>query len=171
MTAPVYEGSVGLIVEDHRRDAFRTWDAARELGASLRLAVPNREESIAEAKALVPQATLVPMNSLEDQKKILESGAADVDAVADLSEEGAAWSLLYPRFSLVVPKPPLFMPVAYSVAPGNDSLLEALNAWLLTEKSRGTVDGLYGYWMLGEAESEERPPRWSVVRDVLHWVE
>jgi len=70
-----------------------------------------------------------------------------------------------------VPKPTYFLPVAYSVAPSNTSLLQALNAWMLAEKSKGTVDELYRYWMLGAAETEGRPPRWSVIRDVLHWVD
>ena len=42
---------------------------------------------------------------------------------------------------------------------------------LLAAKARGTVDELYRYWMLGAAETERKPPRWSVVRDVLHWIE
>jgi ABC-type amino acid transport substrate-binding protein len=71
----------------------------------------------------------------------------------------------------VVPKPTYFLPVSYSVAPSNTNLLQALNAWMLAEKAKGTVDALYKYWMLGEAESERRPPRWSVIRDVLHWVD
>ncbi len=171
MSQPVYQASAGLIVKDHRRDDFRTWEQVRALGPDFRIGVLNSPDIVASAEALAPQATLVLMNGAEDQRRLLESGTDEVDAIADLSEEGAAWSLLYPEFSLVVPKPTYFLPVAYGVAPGNTNLLSILNAWLHAEKSRGTVDSLYKYWMLGAAETQKKPPRWSVIRDVLHWVD
>ena len=171
MTPPVYQASAGLIVRDHRRDEFRRWADLRAMGPALRLGMVNKADTIANARAVLPQASLVLMNGTDDQRRLLETETDEVDAIADLSEEGAAWSLLYPRYSLVVPKPTYFLPVSYSVAPSNTSLLQALNAWMLAEKSKGTVDELYRYWMLGEAETEGKPPRWSVIRDVLHWVD
>jgi ABC-type amino acid transport substrate-binding protein len=93
-----------------------------------------------------------------------------VGAIADLSEEGAAWTLLYPQFSLVVPKPTVFLPLGYAVATGNDRLRTQFNAWLVAEQSKGDIDALYKYWMLGEAAKTQKPPRWSVIRDVLRWV-
>jgi len=108
---------------------------------------------------------------MEEQRRILESASEDVDAIIDMAEEAAAWTVLYPSFSLVVPKPTTFVPVAYAVASENSRLLTALNAWLLAEKSSGTIDALYSHWMLGEAAKTERPPRWSVIRDVLEWVD
>jgi hypothetical protein len=35
----------------------------------------------------------------------------------------------------------------------------------------GTINALYNHWMLGEAIKRERPPHWSIVRDILRWVE
>ena len=32
----------------------------------------------------------------------------------------------------------------------------------------GTLDALYAHWILGK-DTEKRTPRWSVVRNVLHW--
>jgi Na+/H+-dicarboxylate symporter len=172
MTAPVYRSSVGLIVRDYRRDEFRTWEDARERGASLRLAVSNLPETRELARTLLPEATLLPIiGDTAEQRTILESGAEGIDAIGDLSEEGAAWTLLYPDFSLVVPKPTIFQPVGYAVAPGNEDLLKTLNAWLIAEQAKGAVDKIYKYWMLGEATKTEKPPRWSVIRSVLHWVD
>ena len=171
MSSPIYRSSVGLIVPDHRRDSFQTWDDVRNLGASLRVAVKYTPDALALASALMPEAKLVPIKKEEDNQRILESGAEGVDATADMAEEGAAWTLLYPEFSLVVPKPAVFMPVGYAVAHGNEKLLKVFDGWLVAEKSRGTIDALYNYWMLGESAKVRRPPRWSVIRDVLHWVE
>jgi Na+/H+-dicarboxylate symporter/ABC-type amino acid transport substrate-binding protein len=170
MTSPVFNASVGLIVRDYRRDEFRTIDDLRKLGSSFRLVIPESPDVVALAKTVLPNATLVPIRNTEEQKKILASGARGVDAIANFSEEGAAWTLLYPQFTLVVPKPTIFLPIGYAVALGNDRLLNEFNAWLLAEQARGDIDRLYKYWMLGEAAKTQKPPRWSVIRDVLHWV-
>jgi proton glutamate symport protein len=170
MTVPVYTSSVGLIVPDHLRHVFQSWDAIRERGASIRIAVPDNPEAIEFARSMLPQAALVPLSNLGAQRKLLASAPPEVDAIADLSEEGAAWTLLYPRFNLVVPKPTVFTAQGLGVAQGNQSLAQTLDAWIIEEKARGTVDTLYRYWLLGEAAARVKPPRWSVIRNVLNWV-
>ena len=71
-----------------------------------------------------------------------------MDAIIDMAEEAAAWTVLYPSFSLVVPKPTKFFPVAYAVASENDRLLTALNAWLMrkspaAQSMHSTVTGCW----------------------------
>jgi hypothetical protein len=119
---------------------------------------------------MLPQAVLVPLSGLGAQREVFESESPAIDAIGGLSEEGAAWTLLYPRFTLVVPRPTVFTPQGFGVARRNQSLAQTLDAWLTEEKARGTVDALYRYWMLGDAARSAKPPRWSVIRDVLHWV-
>jgi ABC-type amino acid transport substrate-binding protein len=126
---------------------------------------------MAMSRDLFPEATFAPIKDMSEQDAILASGAQNLDAVTDMAEEGAAWTLLYPAFTVIVPQPAVLIPVAYAVARDNDELLTSINAWLLAEKSKGTVDEMYDYWMLGGAIQKKRPPRWSVIRDVLHWVD
>jgi len=171
LSSPIYESSLGLIVRDYRRYEFQSWKNIREFGESLRLAVEDTPENILGLRSYLAKATIVPIESMEQQLKFLKSGGEGIDAIADMAEEGAALTILYPNFSLVVPKPTVFFPVAYAVARGNNDLLTAFNAWLLAEKSEGNVDALYRHWMLGEAAKVKKAPRWSVVRDVLGWVE
>ena len=87
----------------------------------------------------------------------------------DSAEEGAAWTILYPRFAVVVPRPVVRLPITYLVAPENPSLLQAMNEWLLIEMATGDIDELYDYWIQGKTDVVA-PPRWSVIRDVLGWV-
>lgn len=170
MTVPVYTSSVGLLVRDDRRDEFQSWDKIRALGDKLQVTVPSNPEAIGLAKILLPHAVLVPLAARGEMQALLESGAPGVDAIAGFSENLAAWTLVYPRFSLVVPKPPFFLAAGYLLARGNQSVTTALNAFLVASKSNGTVDKLYRYWMLGEAATSDKPPRWSVIRNVLGWV-
>jgi hypothetical protein len=87
-----------------------------------------------------------------------------------LAELGAVWTLLYPQFSLVSPTPVLFVDVGYAVARGEVDLANYFNAWLAGAKNQGIIDALYRYWMLGQVDKTQ-PPRWSIIRDVLHWIE
>jgi len=108
---------------------------------------------------------------MEKKLKLLESGAEDIDAIADMAEEGAALIILYPIFTNVVPRPTVFLPVSYAVARGNSDLLLVLNSWLLMKNEEGAIDALYRHWMLGGAAEAEKLPRWSVIRNILGWVE
>jgi ABC-type amino acid transport substrate-binding protein len=171
LTSPVYRSSLGLIIRDYRRDEFQSWKKIKKLGDSLRLAVEDVPGNVMRFRVFFPKATILPIQSMEQQLKFLESGGEGVDAIVDMAEEGAALTILYPSFNLVVPKPTVFFPVSYAVARGNNDLLTPFNAWLLEKKSEGAVDTLYRHWMLGEAAKAKKPHRWSVIRDVLGWVE
>lgn len=169
LSAPIYRSSVGLIVRDHRRDEFQQWDRVQRMGDSFRLSAENTPWAVERAKSVFPNATLVLFKSNEEKRKILGSHNETVDAILDKSEEGAAWTVLYPRYTMVVPTPVTFIPVAYAVAPSNDQLLKAVNHWLKIEQANNKVDQLYRYWMLGEGAKKRVAPRWSVARDVLGW--
>jgi len=171
LTLPVYTSSVGFIVRDFRRREFSSWNAIRARGESLNIAIDASRESQYSAANLLPDATITLLSDMNDQAQLLEKMSDDVDAVMDMAEEGAAWSVIYPQYSVIVPRPAFFVPVAYAVAKGNDDLLAALNAHLLLMKENGFIDQNYEYWMLGGAAKTERPPRWSVIKDVLKWVD
>jgi len=169
MTTPVLNAPVGMIVQDYLRDDFRTWADIRKL-KGLRIAVSDNPTSLGFLKRLIPTATAVPYKDAPELEQLLATGAPGVDAVGMFAEEAAAWTILYPRFSFVPPTPPVFVPTGYAVARGDTDLLLYLNTWLLSAKLDGTIDSLYRYWMLGQVEATQ-PPRWSVVHDVLGWLD
>jgi ABC-type amino acid transport substrate-binding protein len=171
LTLPIYTSSVGIIVKDYRRREFTSWDTLRTYGSKLRIGADSAKESLFAARNLLPDAQITPIGDMDEQAKILESKSGGIDAIMDMSEEGAAWSVIYPMYSVVVPKPTVFIPVGYAVAKGNDELLTAINAGLMLVQANGTIDKNYEYWMLGGAATSERPPRWSVIKDVLKWVD
>ncbi len=170
LTSPVYRSSLGFIVRDYRRNEFHNWEDINEQGDSLRVGTEDTPENISRLK-LITSATIVPIRDMEHRLKLLDAGAEDIDAIADMAEEGAALTILYPNFSNVIPRPTVFLPVSYAVARGNWDLLVVVNSWLLMKKDEGFIDALYKHWMLGEATEAERLPRWSVVQNVLGWVE
>ena len=169
MTAPVRQVPIGVIVPDYRRQEFRTWNAIREMD-NLRILMPDTPALVHLLKSKLPNAMPVTYHDKHELDQQLSSGLPDADAVLMAAEQGAAWTILHPRFSLVTPTPVLLFPFGYAVARRNTDLLQYLNTWLLNAAGDGTIDALYHYWMLGEI-SKTQPPRWSIIRDVLGWVD
>jgi hypothetical protein len=52
---------------------------------------------------------------------------------------------------------------------GDQELADYVNALINLKKRDGTFKKLYDYWILGQF-AENKRPRWSVIRNVLHWV-
>jgi len=60
-------------------------------------------------------------------------------------------------------------PMAWAMPRENNSLRIYLNSWLDLQKTTGRIDELYNYWILGK-NAKQKKPRWSIIRNVLHWV-
>ena len=87
------------------------------------------------------------------------------------SEEGAAYSYRYPRYTVAVTRNGgVRLPAAYAIPKGDIEMLEFVSNWIDLKRKDGTIDSLHEYWMLGGA-SKRREPRWSIIRNVLGWVE
>lgn len=49
-------------------------------------------------------------------------------------------------------------------------MMEFVSNWIELKRKNGTIDSLYEYWILGGG-SRDREPRWSIILNVLGWVE
>jgi len=97
--------------------------------------------------------------------------ATPADAIALPAERGSAWTLMYPAYSVVVPGPAAIrVPLAYPIARRDTALAAFVNTWIALKRKDGTLDAAYAYWILGR-DAAPRQPRWSIIRNVLHWVE
>ena len=47
---------------------------------------------------------------------------------------------------------------------------ELMDHWVMLETHDGAIQGVYNHWILGRGSRLEKP-RWSILRDVLHWVD
>ena len=62
------------------------------------------------------------------------------------------------------------MPVVFALQ-DDPAFRRMIDKWIEIRKSDGTVSRLYDYWILGRMPDQRRKPRWSVIRDVLGWIE
>jgi hypothetical protein len=79
--------------------------------------------------------------------------------------------LLHPEYTVVVPQPlTVRVPLAYPIARDDERFANVVNTWIQLKRKDGTTDALYRYWILGQ-HAGSKAPRWSIIRNVLHWVD
>jgi ABC-type amino acid transport substrate-binding protein len=167
MSSSYLDETLAFVVPDASRELFATWDAIRAQGR-IAIAVPNVPYYIEKLQLLVPEADLRPTT---DFVAVLKALPPDVRAIAFPAERGSAWTLIYPAFSVVVPEPGIVkIPLAYPLARHDQAFATFINTWIDLKRKDGTLDTLYRYWILGQTQSG-RTERWSIIRNVLHWVE
>ncbi|WP_339734446.1 cation:dicarboxylase symporter family transporter [uncultured Gimesia sp.] len=158
--------TLAIVLPDFRKVDFLEFEALRH-SHQLKIAVVANSFFDEKAHEFFPNATFVSINSEEDffQKK-----AAGADLMVTSAEAGAAWTLLYPEFSVINPfKKNIRVPMYYLGA-HDIEFEEFMEVWLELKKKEGVFDTLYNYWILGKDDAIAEP-RWSIIRNVLHWVD
>lgn len=152
-----------LITFDYRRKEF--FDSRRFAESTLRIGVYKGSSLVAEAEAIFPEATIVPFQNVEEFAR-----TSQADAFLWTEIEGSTWSLQNPDYAVVIPSPSIGKEIyAYAIRPNSAHFLEYVNYWLEIKKLDGMDTRLRNKWVLGEPSQKER--RWSIIRDVLHWVD
>jgi proton glutamate symport protein len=159
--------NLALVVRDHEKRRFLDLGA---VSAAQPLAIGVETDTYfgAAIRAWLPNVTLV---ELWSESEFFEGPPQHMDALATTAEAGSAWTLLFPEYSVLNPfKRKTRIPLVYPYAARDGHLGEFLESWIELKKHDGTVQSLYDYWILGRG-AQIRQPRWSVLRNVLGWVE
>jgi len=166
-TSPHMKSTLGLVVLDYDRSRF---DSNEELQAlkEVRIAAINLPYYSRFVKRRLPMADIV---ELDSAREFFESEPGEFDALLFSAEAGSAWTLIYPRYSVVVPKPrTVTAPIALGLPRNTPQLTDYVETWLTLQRESGVLDQLQRYWIYGEG-AQPSEPRWSVIRDVFGWVE
>ncbi len=158
--------TLAFIVLDSSRNEFVSWEQLRDR-PGIRIGIPNTPYYVQKIKERVPQADvrIVP----EVKPFFVTDDQMGLDGLVFAAERGSAWTLMYPKFSVVIPEPDLVkVPLAYPIGGGDQVFVRFINTWIELKRKDGTLDGLYKYWILGQ-EAVPKQPRWSIIRNVLHW--
>ena len=158
--------TIGFIVPDADRAAFSSWDQIRAM-RGLRVGVLSAPYFLRRAKAELPDAEIVPIARVDD---MFTPHDPPIAAFLAAAERGSAYTLLHPEYSVVVPEPgEMKVPLAYVVAGRDQALATVLNTWVELKRRDGTIATLFSHWILGRDASTHQP-RWSIARNVLHWM-
>jgi len=157
---------IAVVAPDAQADDYRTLERISGLRGR-RIAVERGSYYADVLRAGNPNLAVVEVEDALDF--FAHPGVAD--ALFTSAEEGSAYTLMYPHYDAVVPafpQPPLFL--AYPVKKHELEWLAFVNNWLLVEKSSGAEQEEYDYWITGKTATVKQP-RWSIIRNVLGWVE
>ncbi len=165
---PSLDLTLGFLVEDHRRSEFREL-AAVQSKQELRLGVILSDPAFVRyAKLSLPNAQF---ENLDSPRAFLRGERPDLDAVLYSVEGGSAWTLIYPDFAIQVPHPlSAKVPMAYPLPPNDPAWARYVSQWISLNKKNGTIDALFDHWIAGAGVASGEP-RWSIIRNVLHWVD
>lgn len=159
--------SLAFIVPDHQRHLFDDIEGLRARD-DLTIALISSHYFQPKIQRLLPNAKIVFLEAAED---FFNGGGQGADTLLFSAEEGAAYAYRYPNYTVVkAQRGGIRIPAAYAVPKGDTEMMEFLGNWVDMKQKEGTVDALYEYWMMGGV-SQKTEPRWSIIRDVLHWIE
>ncbi len=162
---PTMTTTMAFVVKDYLRHRFTNLEVVEQMpGVKIGLV---GEELVKRAERAMPETEIV---SLFSYAEFFVGNKHALDAIAISAESGSAWTILYPDYDVSIIEPQIRVPVALAMAQGDQDFQSFVNNWLHIEKTEGRLDQFYDKWILGKSEQQKRP-RWSVIRDVLHWVD
>lgn len=147
MTDPYLTVSLGFVVKDHDRDRFSSANSINNI-RHLRIGVTKGSYFESRIAELFPRAEIVPLDKVRD---FFDDGWRNIDALATHAESGAAWTLIYPAFSVINPLTRNEnAPISIAVSGFDVVLDDTLNTWIRLQRMEGFLDVLYDHWFLGK---------------------
>ena len=162
---PYLDETLAFVVPDHKRADFSEAAQVRAM-PHLKVGVPDLPYLRQLIEREFPGVTIVPL-SLNDAEGVFAGRGQSVDAVCLTAERGCFLTLLYPAYSVAVPRPlDIRMPLAYPVARKDIDFVRFLDRWIDLKRRDGTIQALYDHWILGK-DARAHQPRWSILDNVL----
>ncbi|MEW6144547.1 MAG: cation:dicarboxylase symporter family transporter [Thermodesulfobacteriota bacterium] len=162
---PYFESPVVMIAPSEKAGDYVSREKMSRI-KDLRIGVFNDTVLAGFVRETFPEAQVVYVTSLEDMLSF-----NGFDALIWTEEQALILASLRPGISVVLTKdlhsPLLF---AYMMPPGSDEMLRYINYWLELRGSDGFTERMKEYWFQGKTGAAPEP-RWSVIRNVLGWVE
>ena len=153
-----------LVVKDFKRDQFTDLKFLKN-SKKLRIAALKGTTLEELVPTLFPNATFV---AITDYEQFLAPDIAD--ALLWTESEALAWTQIHPEYTTLYPNESLgFETYAYAIHQDDHEFQQYLNYWLSLKTLDGFIDSQHDKWVLGKQPNTNK--RWSIIRDVLHWIE
>jgi Na+/H+-dicarboxylate symporter/ABC-type amino acid transport substrate-binding protein len=156
-THPYMTINLAFIVKDYEREGYRLMSDIQKRDKLLVACVPgvSYRDYI---KNFYPNLVFV---DIEDEEDFF-TGKVKADALLDSAEEGFSWCVLYPAFSVIVPRPTILKEtLAYVISQKNTSLRYYINNWLKVQQTACFLDYFKSYWVMGK-NVQQKEKRWCL---------
>ena len=147
LTAPYSEQSLAFVVEDRRRSEFTRWQdiTTRE---DLTIGIP---ETFFYQNAVQRHFTRGKAWEIASPRLFFREQYRHIDAMLYGAAAASAWTLLYPDYSVIAPKPvlpPLAM--AFPINKNDQEFELFMRNWIAMKQQNNTLSRLFGYWIGGK---------------------
>ena len=167
VTDPYTEMTMALITGKDN-NFFNSFKNLNELD-TFTIAYVYRIELVNKFNHYFPQAGAKQINSNSLYFSLPDSIRPDAMLVG--AESGAILTMFYPNQKIVNPLPyAIRIPKVFMIDSEDKEFERYMNNFIKVKKGDGILDYLYNHWILG-IDLERKGPRWSIIRDVLHWVD
>jgi ABC-type amino acid transport substrate-binding protein len=133
-----------------------------------------REFTVSRPYAEITLGSMLPdveFVTVESPREFLRGKLEGVDALVMSAEAASAWTLVYPQYSAVIPASGrMRIPLVFALPFSDQVFADYIDNWIQASASLGVMERAYQHWILGR-DVTTRKQRWSVIRDVLHWVD
>lgn len=166
-TNPYITPRIVLITREKSRKTFSKINNIRK-NRALKIAALKGSAFESIAKEQFPNNILISLDSFED----IEELGPDVALLWE-EQEAVAWTLCHRGYRVVVPDISLGLDMlSYAIALDNPRFLQYLNQWLALKQAEGYTQNQYELWVQGKTEiAVHQEPRWSIIRNILSWVD
>jgi Na+/H+-dicarboxylate symporter/ABC-type amino acid transport substrate-binding protein len=161
---PYMESQLVFVYHRDLRKTYPTLQTIEE-DHEVKIAVLEGSSFISVAKELFPAKQLVELKSYTEFINHPD------EILLWTEQEAISWVIRQPQYFVLFPKPSLGVDVfGYAIRAEEDRFLCFVNQWLSLKRNQGFRKAAYNLWILGKTEeTADVPPRWSIIRDVLHW--
>jgi proton glutamate symport protein len=164
-SVPYFRSNLALIVPSEKATEFLS-RAQIDAKKDLRIVTFQSRVLGSLVHKFLPSAKISTVPDYNDLARV-----KSFDAALWTEEQAVALARTSDDLTAVLPAdfggPILF---AYLMPPNSPDLLRYVNYWLTLEDTQNSTERLTDYWLEGLPWSGETP-RWSVIRNVLHWVD
>jgi Na+/H+-dicarboxylate symporter len=147
LTVPYSEQHLAFVVKDKRRAEFTQWSNIR-YREDLTIGIP---ESFFYGKAVNSYFNTGNAWEISTPRLFFKEEFKHIDAMLYGAAAASAWTLLYPEYTVVVPKPavnPLFM--AFPISHDDQEFELYMRSWLEMKKQNQEIERLFDYWIKGQ---------------------
>ena len=165
-TKPLMQLNLGLLTLDHRMKEFSSMETIK-MHQGFVLAALGNDSLVEQIRKSRDNIKVVKITNYDQ----FFADEMPYDALLISAEAGYAWSILYPSYGVVLPTgASRQFPTGYAVAKNNEELIDFVDDWLDIQKTNGYLDKQYAFWIEGKG-AKEKEKRWSILKDVLGFVD
>lgn len=158
---PYMQLHLSMVVPDYKREEFSNLSEVAK-DKTLKIAAMRGSAYLVTLQKLLPHATIV---EIDERKDFFENNVADV--LLTTAEQGYAWSLLYPKYSVVLMNEKgTTSVIGYPIHKENLDLLYNINQWIVQLRDKGIFKKEYDRWILGKGKIKKEK-RWSLLDNYI----